>query len=56
MTITIDAANGTEFSCGDIGGANCWLDVIEHKQPIQFSTACGIPLWTINAGKNGNYR
>jgi hypothetical protein len=33
----------------DFGVINEWLDVIEHKIPLQISTACGVPLFKINA-------
>jgi hypothetical protein len=49
---------GTEYSLvddegagpsGTIEGIARWLDVIEHKLAVQFSTACGMPLWKIIA-------
>lgn len=49
---------GTEYSLvddegagpsGTIEGIARWLDVIEHKLAVQFSTACGMPLFKINA-------
>jgi hypothetical protein len=48
----IDPASGaeTEFG-GPFDTVNWLLDVIEYKLPVQFSTACGIPLWTINDDK-----
>ena len=48
----IDSASETEAEFGGpIDAVKWWLDVIEQKLPAQFSTACGIPLWTINADK-----
>jgi hypothetical protein len=37
------------FGGTDIDAINSWLDVIEHKLPMQISTACSRPLFTINA-------
>ena len=49
----IDPGSGTETEFdGPIDAINSWLDVIEYKLPVQFSTACGIPLWTINNDKS----
>jgi hypothetical protein len=45
----IDAAGGAAFGGQEIQSMIWWLDVIESKRPVQFSTACGIPLWTVNA-------
>jgi hypothetical protein len=47
----IDDAEGEEIGSQDITAINWYLAVIEHKLPVQFSTACGIPLWTINANE-----
>jgi hypothetical protein len=47
----IDAAGGAELGGQDINSMIWWLDVIEYKLPVQFSTACGIPLWKMNAGE-----
>jgi hypothetical protein len=33
----------------DLSVINDWLDVIEHKIQLQVSTACGVPLFKINA-------
>jgi hypothetical protein len=44
----IDDAEDAEISAQDINSINWLLDVIEHKAPLQFSTACGIPLRTVN--------
>jgi hypothetical protein len=49
----INAAECTEIGCQDIDSINGLLDVIEDKLPLQFSTACGVPLWTVNASEKG---
>ena len=47
----IDPASATETEFDGPIAVNWSLDVIEQKLPVQFSTACGIPLWTINTDK-----
>jgi hypothetical protein len=38
---------------GTIDGVNDWLDVIEQKIPMQISTSCGRPLFTLNTKAAG---
>jgi hypothetical protein len=40
--------DGTGFGGNDLDGINWWLDVEEHKLPVQISSACGRPLYKIN--------
>jgi hypothetical protein len=40
--------DGAEYGGGSIEAMVWWLNVIEHKLPVQISTACGVPLFKIN--------
>lgn len=41
--------DGTGFGGTGSDAMNWWLDVIEHKLPVQISSACGVPLFRINS-------
>jgi hypothetical protein len=40
--------DGTGIGGMSLDGVNSWLDVIEHKLPVQISSPCGTPLFRIN--------
>lgn len=52
-TYELTDADGTGFGGDGIEAVVWWLDVIEHKLPVQISTACGVPLFKINAAEAG---
>jgi phosphoenolpyruvate synthase/pyruvate phosphate dikinase len=52
----IDDAEAEAIGFQDINGINLWLDVIEHKLPLQVSTACDITLWTSGNGQGRDDR
>lgn len=45
----IHVIEGSAFGGADIEAINKWFDVIEYKPPVTISSACGVPLFTINA-------
>ena len=40
--------DGTGSGGFDLDSINSWLDVIEHKLPVQICSPCGVPLFKIN--------
>lgn len=47
----LEYTDGGGFGGTSLNAINSWLDVIEFKLPVQISTACGMPLFSINEPK-----
>lgn len=45
----IDDDSGVGFGASNLKAVNEWLDVYEYKIPVQISSACGTPMFQINA-------